>query len=398
MPDSPEEDRIHVLFLMISQSVGGAELHTIAVANGLDKARFRVSLVYLKDEADESDIVRALHGDIRVFCAQVRRRFDLRAARRLCQFVDQEGVDIVVCTNRFALLYGWLVVRLATLRVRLAEVFHTTELGTWKARMQMALYRPFFHSADLVVFVCETQRRFWEARKLKLAASSVIHNGIDVRRFSNDFSDAEILSVRRALGFRSSDFIVGICATLRPEKAHLDLLDALKMLNAHGHAFKCMIIGDGPERGRIEQAIDARALRADVAITGYLPDVRKHMAACDVMALVSHYIETFSLSALEAMSLGKPVIMSEVGGAVEQVIHGHNGLLYPAGDIGALAACILGMQAANRNGGIGGNARQSVVERFTLDKMVRKFETTFVGLVGKHAGAQQDASMKGSES
>ncbi|WP_313029941.1 glycosyltransferase [Massilia alkalitolerans] len=395
MHDPLEEHRIHVLFLMISQSVGGAELHTIAVANGLDKTRFRVSVVYLKDEADDSDIVRALHGDIKVFCGQVRRRFDPGAARRLRRFVNDEGVDIVVCTNRFALLYGWLVVRLAGLPVRLAEVFHTTELGTWKARMQMALYRPLFHSADLVVFVCETQQRFWQARKLKLAASSVIHNGIDVRRFRNDFSDAELLAVRGLLGFRGTDFVVGICASLRPEKAHLDLLDALTLLNTNGHAFKCMIIGDGPERGRIEQAIDARKLRADVAITGYLPDVRKHMAACDVMALVSHYIETFSLAALEAMSLGKPVIMSEVGGAVEQVIHGHNGLLYPAGDIQALADCILNVRSANGDGGLGSNARQSVVDRFTLDKMVRKFETTFVGMVGGHHGKRLESFSKG---
>lgn len=380
MRDACTGRKIHVLFLLISQSVGGAELHTVALANGLDKARFRVSLVYLKDEADGTDVVHALDEDIRVSCAHVGNWFDVGAVRTLRGFVDQESVDVVACTNRFALLYGWLVARWSRPQVPLAEVFHTSELGTWKARLQMACYRPLFYSADRVIFVCATQREFWQSRKLKVSSSSVIHNGIDVARFNNDFSEAEILTVRARLGFDRSDYVVGICATLRPEKAHLDLLDALALLKRKGHAFKCMIIGDGPERNRIERAIDARRLRGDATITGYLPDVRKHVAACDAMALVSHYIETFSLSALEAMSLGKPIIMSRVGGAVEQVMHGHNGLLYPAGDTHALSAAMLELRAANRDGTMGANARQSVVDRYTLEKMVGKFEETFVAM------------------
>lgn len=384
MPYCPEDQKIHVLFFMISQSVGGAELHTITLANGLDKTRFRVSVIYLKNELDGTDVVQGLSKDVLVSCANVRRKIDIKALRTLCRFVNRESVDILVCTNEFALLYGWLTLKFSRSRVALAEVFHTTELRTWKAKLQMAFYRRFFYAADLVVFVCEKQRAYWQSKQLSLRSSSVIHNGIDVARFRNDFTSDDVFSLRAQFEFSSSDFVIGICASLRPEKAHLDLLDALALLKRQGHVLKCMIIGDGPERKKIERAIDARGLRGDVAVTGFLPDVRKYVAACDVMVLVSRYIETFSLSALEAMALRKPIIMSEVGGAAEQVSHGHNGQLFPAGDIEALARSILEVQMANADGKMGVNARASVVDRFSLDKMLMKYDQTLLALARRN--------------
>ncbi len=380
----PDDQKVHVLFFLISQSVGGAELHTIALANGLDKTRFRVSVIYLKNEEDGTDVVQGLSKDVLVSCANVRQKIDVSALRKLRHFVERESVDVLVCTNEFALLYGWLTLKFSRSRVALAEVFHTTELRTWKARLQMAFYRRFFYAADLVIFVCEKQRAYWQSKKLSLRFCSVIHNGIDVARFHNDFTSADVLSLRAQFGFASSDFVIGICASLRPEKAHLDLLDALALLKRQGHVLKCMIIGDGPERQKIERAIDARGLRRDTVVTGFLPDVRQYVAACDLMALVSRTIETFSLSALEAMALRKPIVMSEVGGAAEQVSHGHNGQLFPAGDIQALARSILEVKTANADGKMGVNARESVVERFSLDKMLVKYDQTLLALARRN--------------
>lgn len=371
---------IHVLFVVVSQSVGGAELHTASLANGLDKRKFRVSLVHLKDEIDGSDALRGLNEDVFVFCAQVRKKLDVAAVRKLSCFVKSERVDVIVCTNEFALFYGWLTQKISQTRVPLAEIFHTTELRTRKSRLQMAFYRPFFQAADLVVFVCEQQRKYWCSKKLKLVLSAVIHNGIDVARFRNDFSAGEIQAVRAQFKFSPSDFVIGICASLRPEKSHTDLLEAMFLLRQRGHVFKCLIIGDGPERERIERVMASLGLQADVAITGYISDVRKHVAACNIMALVSHYIETFSLSALEAMALERPIIMSEVGGAAEQVSCGYNGQLFPAGDIRALAQAILDVKSGNADGSMGVNARNSVITRFSLSNMLAKYNRTFVSL------------------
>lgn len=87
-----------------------------------------------------------------------------------------------------------------------------------------------------------------------------------------------------------TDFVVGICAALRPEKQHRDLLAAISRLKQEGTRAKCLIIGNGPHRGGIEREIRDLGLEFDVAITGWQQDVRPFIAACTCLALTSHLV------------------------------------------------------------------------------------------------------------
>jgi glycosyltransferase involved in cell wall biosynthesis len=110
-----------------------------------------------------------------------------------------------------------------------------------------------------------------------------------------------------------------------------------------------------------------------VAITGYRQDVRPFIEACDVMVLCSHAVETFSIAALEAMALGKPLVLTRIGGAEEQVIPGTNGYLYEPGDIDALTAHLRQLSDPERRNQMGTRGAQLVRERFTIGKMAQAF-------------------------
>jgi glycosyltransferase involved in cell wall biosynthesis len=135
------------------------------------------------------------------------------------------------------------------------------------------------------------------------------------------------------------------------------------------------VVGDGPERAHLESEIARLGLGADVAITGYQMDVRPYVAACDAMVLASHSVETFSLSALESMAMGKPMVMTRTGGASEQVEDGRTGFLYEPGDIDSLVRHLrtLADRAVSRP--MGQLAAQKVRDRFTLDKMIGAYST-----------------------
>src|SRR6185437_1994010 len=227
-------------------------------------------------------------------------------------------------------LYGYLA-RGSRTDIRLATVFHSTRLLGLKERVQMLLYRRLFNRCDLLVYVCENQRRYWQEQHLCPAADEVIYNGIDTDWYTDRSSREDQLARRRDFGFHADDFVIGICSGLRAVKAHRDLLAAIARLRSRGVAAKGLLIGDGPERPTIERAIARLGLEGHIAITGVREDVRPLVCACDVMTLVSHS-ETFSLAALESMALGKPLVMSDVGGAGEQVIHGQTGLLFEPRD------------------------------------------------------------------
>jgi glycosyltransferase involved in cell wall biosynthesis len=109
-----------------------------------------------------------------------------------------------------------------------------------------------------------------------------------------------------------------------------------------------------------------------VVITGFLSDVRGPLAACDTVALVSK-TEAFSIAALEAMAMGKPMIMSDVGGAREQVVHKDSGFLFPSGDVHALAECLRECSDSRLTRAMGIKARRRVETEFSQQTMAARY-------------------------
>jgi glycosyltransferase involved in cell wall biosynthesis len=372
-----EIKRIHLLFIVNSLGYGGAEKHVVTLANKLDTSRFKLSLAYLKAEVDlipQLDIAR--FGG-RIFCCNVTKRFDGQAVRRLADHIRDEKVHVLVCTNEFSLLYGWLARITAGLRPRVVAVFHSTQLNTTKDKLQMLFYRPLFWLSDMLVYVCENQKTFWKSRALWARQEAVIHNGIDTDLFDDRYTQEAKSSLRKCYGFHPDDFVVGLCALIRPEKAHVDLLRAVRILRQAGLNVKCLLIGDGPQRLQVEERIASLGLASHVGITGLLSDVRPSVAACSVMALVSHQ-ETFSISALESMALGKAMIMSAIGGAKGQIVHGEDGYLYERGDITGLVDALLRLMESGNRTRLGARARSKVVLSFSVGAMVEAYDRLFV--------------------
>jgi glycosyltransferase involved in cell wall biosynthesis len=372
-----------LLFIVNSLELGGAEKQVVTLLNHLDNSRFRLYLVYLK--RGERLLPQLDTGKLdELMCCDVTRGVERRAIRQLGAFIRGRHIDAIVCTNTYSMLYGYLARRQARPeKPKLATVFHTTLLRTYKEKAQMLLYQRLFKRSDLLLYVCENQRDYWRDRGLRAAADGVVHNGIDVDYFSARQTARERSTLRASFGFACGDMVIGLCSSMRPEKAHGDLLQAISLLRARGIAAKALLIGDGPERGAIESKAHELGLREHVVITGMQPDVRPYIGCCDVMTLVSHAIETFSLAALESMALAKPLIMSDIGGASEQVLHGQTGLLFEPGDIPALAEHLNALTDESVRARMGAAAQRRVRQLFTVETMTAGFTEQMERILGR---------------
>ena len=370
-----------LLFIVNSLELGGAEKQVVTLLNHLPPGRFRLHLAYLKRSERLLPQLDTSRLDALV-CCDIDRGVERRAVRQLRDLIETHHIDALVCTNTYSMLYGFLARRAARrARPKLATVFHTTLLRTLKEKAQMLLYTRLFKRSDLLVYVCENQRDYWRDRGLRAAADAVVHNGIDVDYFSDLQTPQQKLEMRRGLGFSPEDYVIGLCSSLRPEKAHGDLLQAIARLRSQGTPAKGLFIGDGTERPAIEAQAAALGLRDHVVITGLQRDVRPYIGCCDVMTLVSHSIETFSLAALESMALGKPLVMSDIGGASEQVLHGQTGFLFEPGDIDALTTHLQSLASQTLQSRMGSAAQRRVRQLFTVDTMTMGFTEQMVRLV-----------------
>ncbi len=369
-----EPGRLRLLLLSANFGVGGAERHTLDLGQRLRKDRFDVFFAHIKPEA--ALLSTDQYSACDAFCCGGTRWLDIPAARRLAAFIDEHAIESVLCSNFYPAMVALIARRFSRRRFRVSVVYHSTVLPTLKERLQMRLYVALRSQYELVVFICENQRRHWIESGYPLPLrESTIHNGVDIDAFSPAAVAADASDQCRAsAGFSTSDYVIGICAALRPEKAHVDVLKALAKLRRDQTNAKLMIIGDGPQRREIESAITQAGMAEQVFITGYQQDVRPWIASCDVMVLASTAIETFSLAALEAMALEKPLVMSEIGGASEQVSVGRTGYLFKPRDTEQLAKHLRTLSSKQHQTRLGCAARATVVEDFDIQKMVARYE------------------------
>ena len=151
-----------ILFLTTDLVHGGAERHTITLANRLAERGHECHAAYVQD--DPSQLAR-YRGMASITCLEANRYLDARALRRLGNMLREMKPTHVVAANAYALLYASLAMRAAASSAPLAVTYHTTLLRNAKEWLQMLYYRPFFWSADWLVYVCEAQARHWRRRQ-----------------------------------------------------------------------------------------------------------------------------------------------------------------------------------------------------------------------------------------
>jgi glycosyltransferase involved in cell wall biosynthesis len=370
---------MRVIFVTPTLFHGGAERHAIAVMNRMAERGHECHAVYVKNIGDLLDRVHLGDGGT-VRCLDAARYFDRRALADFAAHISRIRPSVVVATNAYALMYSSLALRYSGVRAPLAVTFHTTLLPNAKQWLQMLYYRLFFWAADCLVFICEAQRRHWLRRGVFSRRNELIYNGVDTEAFSDRWNPEGREKVRGALGFSDADFVIGILALLRPEKKHLQLVEAVAALRKMGIPARALMIGDGAMRPAIEARARSLGLEGDIVITGLQQEVRPYIAACDAVALCSDAVETFSLAALEAMALGRPVVHSHIGGAAEMIQPGENGFLFPVGDTEALVDRLARLSGRADRERMGRKAREMVEARFSERAMVDRYERLLLDL------------------
>ena len=173
-----------------------------------------------------------------------------------------------------------------------------------------------------------------------------------------------------------------------PEKGIAVLLQAAAILRREGLEFEVRLIGDGPQRGKLEEMIAENDLGSCVGITGYLSDAHLTKALRDVRVVVMPSVceETAGLAAIEQMMRGRLVIASKIGGLAEVV--GDAGLTFPPGDAQALAERMREvLQNASIVDSIGRKARDRACHMFLRTRMVEEHARVYRSvLLEFHAG------------
>lgn len=303
-----------------------------------------------------------------VYHSFFRNRSDPRGVRRLIELCRRERFDLLhVNEQPLAMFWGAIAARLSGIRATVMAVHTTGERGR-RQRCWLNHLLPF----DAVVALTEGHKReLCAAEHLPAERVHVIHNGIDPSPYLRaSRASCPLAGIPRGVP------LVGIVAMLRPEKAHDVFLCAASAVSSSSPAH-FLIVGDGPERARLEQMALACGLGPRLHFLGRRDDIPQVMAALDVVVL-SSLTEALPIAILEAMASGKPVVCSKVGLIPEVVADLETGILVPPADAAQLAngiLLLLGNPDLARS--MGQMGRKRLLQSFTLKHMVRRMEDLF---------------------
>jgi glycosyltransferase involved in cell wall biosynthesis len=274
-------------------------------------------------------------------------------------------------------LHQSLYVTLATLflpyRPRKVALVNTS---TWNHRWMKRVYQAVLRRFDVTVHGSDAQRRFWaQGLARNPDNATVIYNGVDSGHFEINGSFEAAKRLRASLGVAPEAFLIGTVGRLAPEKNQDVLLTSLRRLRAARVDAHLVLAGDGALRAQLQQRAARLGIAERVHFIGEIDDVRPVLAALDVFVLPSVAIESFSNAALEAMAMGRPVILSDIGGAREMIQDGVEGYVVSPPELPArLPAILSALYSDQRKRQLMGiAARARVVNCFSVPAMVERY-------------------------
>jgi glycosyltransferase involved in cell wall biosynthesis len=235
---------------------------------------------------------------------------------------------------------------------------------------------------ERVIAVSEASARFH--RRFNLVSPSrldVIPNFVETGPASPGWREA----VRDEMGVPRGALLVGAVGELSRAKGQDVLVEAFSRVPG---APWLLLVGDGPDRRRLEAL--ARRLRVSdrVVFAGYRADVPRVLAAMDVFASASHE-ESLGMSVLEAMAAGLPVVATRVGGLAECVSHGETGLLVPPRSVTKLASAVDFLAAdAERRARTGAAGRVRAERLFSAEALAPRIEASLERAVKDYANGR----------
>lgn len=342
-----------------SHEVAGAEFALGKLLGALD-TRFQVTVVGEKSETVQA-VAAFRPGVDTIVLPPVRNKFQVTAILAQVRAIRSLRPEIFHASLRhpWSCQYGLF----AALTIRETRTVAVQQLPLpsrdWKQRWLMR--RIFLRLDAHVAAGGEGSARLIEALANLRAGSVVgIPNGMD---------DVEFEMHARV----SDGPVIGALGRLHEQKAFDVLVRALPMLPG----VTAVLVGDGPERLRLERLAADLGVADRLVITGWRTDARRYLGSFDVFVLPSRY-ESFPLSILEAMLASLPVVATNVGSVADAVHHGETGLLVPLEDPDAVAdavSAILGDEASRVRMGKAG--RELALGKFSIQATARSFESLY---------------------
>lgn len=313
--------------------------------------------------------------NVRIFNADIKTKSEVHpklipALMKLIRIIREENIQILHAHTRVTqVLAFWAHVLTGIPVVTTCHGFYKIRLGrrllpAW-GQKAIAISEPVGKHLTEDFHVPESRVR-------------VINNAVDIKLLDEQYRRHDPARVKKEWGFDKDDRVVGMVARLVSDKGHEYLIRSAAELLGEFPDLRVLIVGDGRERPVLENLAAALGIAERVVFTGNLPDVSKALAAMDIFAFPATWREGFGLSIVEAMTCGKPVIVTNIWALNSLIQNEVTGFLVEPKRVDVLTEAIRNLLVNPQlRREIGDNARHAVERLFTIERMASEIAAAY---------------------
>ncbi|HEY6349376.1 MAG TPA: glycosyltransferase family 4 protein [Candidatus Angelobacter sp.] len=369
-----------IMHLISSEGFYGAENVVAALAHDLQESGNSACIgIFENAHASPNSVAGQFESrGLQVIRIPCRRRVDRAAVRRIREIIRIQEIDLVHSHGYKSDIYAWLAVR--RLQMPLMATSHLWTRQTAAVRFYEFLDGLVLRRFDAVAAV--SARIAGQLRQSGVSAEkiTVIDNGIDLRPFQ---SAVPVLKSELKAGDR---LLIGTVGRLTAQKGMEYFLTAARQLLKDFPQMLFAIVGDGPDREKLEQMAKDLNIEKSIHFTGARSDMPAIYASLDIFVLAS-VAEGMPMALLEAMASGRPVVATAVGAVPQVVVVGRTGMLVRARDAAGLADALANLlrhpELCDR---LARNGQTEVRKQFSSQVMTQKYCKLYAQLLDKKNG------------
>lgn len=356
---------LHVTFDM---HIGGTEQVIKNLVEAADPSILNISILCLEAPIGPFGEMLINKG-YQIDAFERNKGFDINLIFKIRKYIIQNKIDVLHCHQYTPWVYGTLASLLTGIKVIFTEHGRFfPDRTSWKRKViNPVLVRLTDH---ITAISKATKQALIEYEYIPSSRISVIYNGI--AELESDLSRSR--NLRKKLGLADDTLVLGTIARLDPIKNHRLLIASFKVVHEKHPNSLLLIVGDGPTRNMLEQQVKQLEISDQVIFTGYKPNPVDYLQLMDIFLLPS-LSEGTAMTLLEAMSLSKACIVTDVGGNPEIIQNMVNGLVTPSDDRDKLIeACDSLLENGELREKYGAAGRARFEKDFTAVTMLKTYQ------------------------
>lgn len=312
---------IKILEVIRQGEIGGGESHVIDLIAGFDRKKVEPVAMAFTD----GHMIETLRNmGVKCHVIHTQKAFDFKIQKQIEKIIKEEEMDLIHAHgSRAASNMLW-----TSIKCRIPMVY-TVHGWSFHQDQHPIVYKLRAISEKIICHyskevICVSDNNFQSGKEtFGLKKGLVIDNGVNLKRF-----DATLVksNVRQELGIDKEDFIVGFIGRVTLQKSPLDFVKSIACAHQKDHRIKGLMVGEGDMKKEVLTYVHEHKLENCIYLTDFRMDVPQVLMAMDVFCLPSLW-EGLSIALLEAMAMGKALVVTPTDGTRGLIDHRKNGLI-----------------------------------------------------------------------